>query len=191
MFGMKMRFLSSRSAVGSVNTSENGTVSFVERFALSDQFDHIFREGMALVEETAAYLDGAGRQAARELNPALAVVYATESMRLTTRLLELATWLLIRRSIKTGEITAEEARVKRRRLRLKTIGRPAHVKGFPELPSGLRDLVEASFAFNDRIVRIDVQLEKRIEIDLNAVPNPVGRHIETLNEAFGASATRH
>lgn len=178
--------------MGSVVSSESVTVSFVERFALSDQFDQIFKEGMALVEETAAYLDGPGRAAAKGLNPALSVVYATESMRLTTRLLELATWLLIRRSIKTGEITTEEARVKRRRLRLKTIGRPAHVKGFNELPQGLRTLIEASFSFNDRIVRIDLQLEKKIEIDWAAAPNPVGQRLELLNAAFGgATATRH
>jgi regulator of CtrA degradation len=41
------------------------TISFGERFAASDQFDAIFREGMALVERAATYLDGAGRKEAR------------------------------------------------------------------------------------------------------------------------------
>ena len=43
------------------------TISFGERFAASDQFDAIFREGMALVERTAAYLDGPGRKEAKAL----------------------------------------------------------------------------------------------------------------------------
>src|SRR5262245_7012915 len=76
------------------------TISFGERFAASDQFDAIFREGMALVERTAAYLDGPGRKEAKALAGPAAVLYASESMRLTTRLLELASWLMIRRSFK-------------------------------------------------------------------------------------------
>src|SRR5215468_5886397 len=98
--------------------SKGTTVSFGEHFAASDQFDAIFREGMALVEKAAAYLDGPGRKEARALRGPAAMLYATESMRLTTRLLELASWLMIRRAHKEGEITAAEVRKKRERVRL-------------------------------------------------------------------------
>ena len=37
-------------------------------FTRSELFDRIFDEGMELVEETAAYLDGAGRQESRRLS---------------------------------------------------------------------------------------------------------------------------
>lgn len=60
---------------------------------------------MLLVETTAAYLDGPGRREAKLLKPPVSVLYATESMRLTTRLLDLASWLLVRRALKEGEIT--------------------------------------------------------------------------------------
>ena len=40
---------------------EAGAVSFSERLASSQVFATLFRDGMALVEETATYLDGAGR----------------------------------------------------------------------------------------------------------------------------------
>ena len=68
------------------------TVDFMSRFTASEQFDKVFREGMGLVEETANYLDGPGRQDARLLDRHGAVAYATESMRLTTRLMQLASW---------------------------------------------------------------------------------------------------
>ncbi len=184
-----MRVVSLRRMVGSVISKTNVTVSFVERFAKSEQFDHIFKEGMALVEETAVYLDGPGRREAKGLNPALALVYATESMRLTTRLLEIASWLLVRRALKAGEISPEEARVKRRRIKLSTIGRPSHVKGYPELPKGLRDLIEASFSLNDRIVSLDRALEHPERIADDAVPNPVAQQLDRLSEAF--AGTRH
>src|SRR5919108_3720902 len=73
---------------------QGATVSFGERFAASELFDRVFQEGMALVERTAAYLDGEGRKEAKLLRPPVSVIYATESMRLTTRLLELASWLV-------------------------------------------------------------------------------------------------
>ena len=84
-------------------------ISFGERFQASQQFDQVFKEGMALVERTAAYLDGTGRKDSKGLPSHLTVLYATESMRLTTRLLDLASWLLIRRALKEGEITEAEA----------------------------------------------------------------------------------
>ena len=68
--------------------AQNVTVSFGERFQASAQFDGVFKQGMALVERTAAYLEGPGRTEAKRLPAAVNVLYASESMRLTTRLLE-------------------------------------------------------------------------------------------------------
>ena len=70
--------------------SEAQPVSFGARLANSQAFADLFRDGMALVEETATYLDGPGRQESKKLERAAALAYATESMRLTTRLMQLA-----------------------------------------------------------------------------------------------------
>lgn len=171
----------------SVGPKSGVTISFAERFTASEQFDQIFREGMALVETTASYLDGAGRRDSKGLSPAQAVVYATESMRLTTRLLEIASWLLVRRSLKSGEISPEEARVKRRRIKLATIGRPDHVRGFSDLPAELRRLIEASFALNDRIVQIDRALEAPALTLVASRSNPVQAQMDQITAAFGQS----
>jgi len=165
------------------------TVSFGERFAASDQFDAIFKEGMALVERTAAYLDGPGRKEARQLRGPVAVLYATESMRLTTRLLELASWLMIRRAHKEGEITADEARAKRERVKLRAPGRPSHVKGFVDLPEGLRNLIEASYALNDRIVQLDRAMQFVVS-DTSGADNPVGAQVTRIEEAFAKPRRR-
>lgn len=161
------------------------TVSFGQHFQSSDQFDTIFREGMALVERTAAYLDGNGRKEAKGLRGPIAVLYATESMRLTTRLLELASWLMIRRAQKDGEITTDEARSKRERVRLKATSRPAHVTGYSDLPQGLRDLIDASFALNDRIIQLDRAMEVDIASTGAVAPeNPVSAQMNMLQQAF-------
>src|SRR5215467_5758828 len=77
-----------------------GPVSFSEKLASSQAFAGLFKEGMALVEETAGYLDGDGRQESKKLERSAALAYATESMRLTTRLMQLASWLLLHRAVK-------------------------------------------------------------------------------------------
>jgi regulator of CtrA degradation len=162
------------------------TVSFGAHFASSEQFDSIFKEGMALVERTASYLDGNGRKEAKGLKGPISVLYATESMRLTTRLLELASWLMIRRAQKDGEITAEEARTKRDRVRLKVQSRPAHVSGFNELPQGLRDLIDASYSLNDRIIQLDRAMEVVVGEQMPAATeNPVTAQMSMLEQAFG------
>ncbi len=188
---MKEVFLSVLKSVmgksGSVS-GHNGTVSFGERFQASEQFDAIFKQGMGLVERTAAYLDGAGRAEAKALKPPASMVYATESMRLTTRLLELASWLLIRRALKEGEITNEEARRKRQRIKLKTLGRPSHIRSWDDLPENLRHLIEASFALQDRIIQIDRAIENDATAETPAEPalaNPVAQQMMMLKAAFG------
>lgn len=166
------------------------TVSFAERFTLSAQFDAIYKEGMALVERTAAYLDGQGRREAKQLKSPLTLLYATESMRLTTRLLEVASWLLLRRAMKNGDISADEARAKRRRIRLTTIGRPSHTPGFSELPASFRELIQASFAMNDRIVQLDQALEHGAP-DAAIAANQVNVQLARITRAFaGGAASR-
>jgi regulator of CtrA degradation len=105
-------------------------------------------------------------------------------MRLTTRLLELASWLMIRRALKAGEISAEEARVKRDRVRLRAPGRPSHVKGFSELPEGLRNLIEASFALNDRIVQLDRAMQVVAGEPPVIASNPVEAQVLRIEAAF-------
>ncbi len=173
----------SSSQVGRV---ESVTVSFGEKFQASAQFDRVFKEGMSLVERTAAYLDGEGRKASKGLAGQTAVLYTTESMRLTTRLLDLASWLLIRRALKDGEITEEEASRKRARVKLQSLGRPSHIRGYAELPEGLRALIEESFALHDRIVQLDLAMTVTTsDAPIPAISvNPVGAQILKLERAL-------
>src|ERR1700721_1632847 len=90
-------------------------------FTGSAMFERTFDEGMALVEETARYLDGKGREEARDLPRKTAMLYAGESMRVTTRLMQAASWLLIQRAVHDGEMSAEDAAGERYRLGSKDI----------------------------------------------------------------------
>jgi regulator of CtrA degradation len=172
----------SNTSAGALATAE--MISFGARFAASDQFDSIYKEGMALVERTASYLDGPGRKEAKTLQSPLTLTYATESMRLTTRLLELASWLMLHRALKDGEIDQEQAAVRRQRVKLSPIGRPEHVKNFDELPAGLRDLISQSFSLNDRITRLDHAIATSAE-PVQPSENKVVAQFAQLEAAFG------
>ena len=152
------------------------TISFGERYLGSERFQAIYRDGMELVEATARYLDGEGRQEGRGLKGAASLTFATESMRLTTRLMNLASWLLIRRSVNNGEMTQDRARRERLKLKIDSIGRPTHIKGFTELPARLRELIEASFALQDKVIKLDRLFEGGSviaeDMQLAAAPKP-------------------
>lgn len=180
--------MSNSSRVESAVAPGSVTVSFGERFQASEQFDSVFKEGMALVERAAAYLEGPGRAEAKRLAPPTNVLYTAESMRLTTRLLDLASWLLIRRAIKEGEMSEGEAQKKRKGVNLDGPARTAHVQGFSQLPSGLQDLIVESYALHDRIVRLDQALSVKLE-DVGSEPvraNPVGVQMDRLRVAFSS-----
>ena len=86
-----------------------GCKTTVRDFARSELFERTFQEGMELVEETAAYLDGAGRKESKLLSRNAALAYAGESMRLTTRLMQIASWLLVQRAVREGDMPVSEA----------------------------------------------------------------------------------
>lgn len=162
------------------------TVSFGERFQASAQFDEVFKQGMALVERTAAYLEGPGRAEAKRLPASVSVLYASESMRLTTRLLDMASWLLVRRALKEGDISEAEAQRKRKGVALQAPSRSSHIAGFGELPSALRCLVEESYALQDRIVQLDRAMSIKAEtVGETPFANPVGNQLDRLRVAFG------
>ena len=81
-----------------------------QSFTGSALFERTFDEGMALVEETARYLDGKGREESRDLPRKAAMLYAGESMRVTTRLMQAASWLLVQRAVHDGDMEADAAR---------------------------------------------------------------------------------
>ena len=169
-------------AMSSAETS-TVTVDFLTRFTASDQFDKVFREGMGLVEETANYLDGPGRQDARLLDRNGAVAYATESMRLTTRLMQIASWLLLQRAVGAGEMKQEDVVKERHRISLADIGRGHALPGAEQLPAALLDIVERSLSLHQRILKFDAMLSSG-RAEPTAGPSAVLSQIDRIAAVF-------
>lgn len=161
------------------------TVDFAARFAGSETFRTLFREGMALVEETASYLDGPGRTESRGLSRAASLIYATESMRLTTRLMQLASWLLLQRAVNEGEMTQQQAGLEKSKVRIDGERPDRTGPGWDEVPATLRELVDRSRRLQDRIRRLDEAIYTGDEPQSREpAPNPVADQIGLLTRAF-------
>src|SRR4029079_8550025 len=160
-------------------------VPFGERLASSQAFAELFREGMALVEETATYLDGPGRQQSKKLERSAALAYATESMRLTTRLMQLASWLLLHRAVKEGEMSLAQANKEKTKVKL-SLGDRADADTMGLLPEQLRDLIDRSLGLLARVRRLDATMHK----PASELPqsNAVERQLGLLKAAFEREA---
>src|SRR5437868_8895080 len=137
--------------------NETDTVSFGERLAASQHFSDLFREGMTLVEETASYLDGPGRQESKKLERGASLAYATESMRLTTRLMQLASWLLLHRAVKEGEMSLAQANKEKAKVKLAG-NEPGEEANINLLPEQLSDLIRRSKTLMNAVRRLDATI---------------------------------
>src|SRR5271169_3811723 len=162
--------------------SDAGAVSFSERLASSQIFATLFRDGMALVEETATYLDGFGRNESKKLERSAAMVYATESMRLTTRLMQLASWLLLHRAVKEGEMTLAQASKEKSKVRLAACD-PGDAKSIALWPEKLRELIGRSVKLQTEVRRLDATMHAPQPMNM-AVGNPVELQMGLLKAAF-------
>jgi len=166
--------------------SDREPVDFLARFTASEQFEKVFREGMGLVEETANYLDGPGRKDARLLDRNGAIAYATESMRLTTRLMQLASWLLLQRAISAGELSPDDARKEKQRISLTDIGAGHPLTGAEQLPESLTQLVERSLHLHQRILKLDAMLAAKAKAGGQS-ESPLTEQLDRLARAYKAA----
>ena len=167
------------------SADEAAPIYFGEKLASSQAFAGLFRDGMALVEETAAYLDGPGRQESKKLERSAALAYATESMRLTTRLMQLASWLLLHRAVKEGEMSLSQANKEKTKVKL-SLGDRADSDTMQLLPERLRDLIDRSLGLLDRVRRLDATMHSPIAE--RAQNNAVERQLGLLKAAFEREA---
>lgn len=179
--------------MGGARIGSGNTVSFAHKLAGSPRFKALFRDGMNLVEEVAAYLDGPGRDQAKELPRPLALAYAAESMRLTTRLMQLASWLLVQRAVNEGEMTQTQAKAEKYNVRLCAQEVASGPGVYSQLPGQLQELTGRSIRLQARLLYLDRSIETPEESTLATAaarepvfPSELGLQWEKIRIAFHA-----
>lgn len=149
-------------------------------------FDKVFTDGMALIERVASYLDGPGRTDAEKLEREPGLTYAAWSMELTTRLMQAASWLVMQKAVRNGEMRREDAFAERYRIKRDGPALDAAAQQGLGLPAEFLDLVKQSEALYERICRLD----RALYVDAPQRPstNPVKGQMEQLQEAAETGA---
>ncbi len=156
-----------------------------DAFAGSRLFDSVFSRGMALVEETAAYLDGAGREESKVLPREAALTYSAWSMELTTRLMQAASWLVMQKAVRDGDMRREDAAARKYRIRQNDAPVWAEGGGAQQLPPRFVALIDRADALYDQVCWLDTALYQR---GARAGANPVSEQIGRLQEAADTGA---
>jgi len=148
-------------------------------------FAKVFVDGMALVEETAAYLDGPGRQLSSTLPREASLTYAAWSMELTTRLMQAASWLVMQKAVRDGDMERGDATQKKYRISRDDPALDAGAQRGRGLPDIFLDLVDRSEALFERICRLDAAIygHDRVETE-----SPVSQQIAELRKAAETGA---
>jgi regulator of CtrA degradation len=107
------------------------------------------------------------------------MLYSSESLRVTTRLMQAASWLLVQRAVHDGDMEAQDAASERYRLGSKEICFGGRMEDSAPLPKTLQHLLARSDSLYRRIARLE-------EVLLAAEP-PTGVHTQLarLEQAFG------
>jgi regulator of CtrA degradation len=166
---------------------KSAPIRLSEHRVYSDSFKPLYSDGMKLVEEAAAYLDGEGRAEAKRMSRLAATLYAAESMRLTTRLMQVASWLLLQRAANNGEMSRAQVADEKSKVRLDTPSASLSVPSWEELPEKFKDIVARSLKLQTLVAKLDKDL-----YGAPAAPaetenrNPVVDQLALLKTAFGA-----
>src|SRR5215218_1659589 len=126
--------------------------------------DSFYTEAMVLADEARSYFDDAGRYARQELDPFARVGFACESLKVTTRIMHIVSWLLTQRAIESGEIPLLDGRRPERRLGHAQDSDPAVIR---QVPQAAQRLINASADLYARIKRID---EGSFEVEVAQSP---------------------
>jgi regulator of CtrA degradation len=114
--------------------------------------DSLYVEAMVLADEARSYFDRNGREDRLALDPIGRVGFSCESLKVTTRLMQVIAWLLTQRAVEAGELSPSQARRDLRRLGEAAESDAAVIE---RLPPGAAGLVQASQELYARVRRLD------------------------------------
>lgn len=132
-------------------TAESGADSRVERSAL---LETTYAEVLDLVSRTSDFVDAVRAGTAPQPDNDAGAAYTIESMRHTTRLMQVMAWLLTQRAVDAGEMTVEEAADPKYRIGAADICLATPMPGADALPKTFREMTVRSREIYRRIKRM-------------------------------------
>ena len=131
--------------------------------------DRTFDEGVALTLEVRNYIAYHEQADRREFDLSRCLQVGYQHTRVSARLIQVMTWLLAMKALLAGEISPEQFASPQYALVESEDCQSATGPEQNDLPPGLRNLLERSFALYSRIQRLDSMVRGKLEA--GEVPN--------------------
>ncbi|MBJ6121776.1 DUF1465 family protein [Sphingomonas mollis] len=107
--------------------------------------DGLYIDAMVLADEARHYIEGQSREDSDALAPIDRVLLSCESLKVTTRLMHVLAWLLMRKAIDAGEIAPADALMPARRLGPSSVVDPDVADRMPDRARWLIDASETLY----------------------------------------------
>lgn len=146
-----------------------GTVSALSSGKATTLLDRTFDEGVALTIEARNYIAFHEQPDRRDFDLPHCLQVGYQHTRVSARLIQVMTWLLAMKALLAGEISPEQFASPQYVLAGGEECENPSGADLPELPQGLRSLLERSYALYTRIQRLDTMV--RTKLEAGEVPN--------------------
>ncbi len=122
--------------------------------------DKTYDETFALLMETRGYIKNILPIVREEMDLAIRIKTTYQSSRLTSRLLEMVSWLMAQKAIHNREMTRQESIAQGFIISNDSVCMIEKDEQCEELPQGLRDLLGRSAALYERLMRLDTMVKQ-------------------------------
>lgn len=120
--------------------------------------DPLYAEALDMAAEARAYFSTAGLEERQTLEPMERVLFSCESLKVTTRLMHVISWLMVGKAVAAGEMSPQEAATPDRRLGFAERSDETREPRLGLLPVQALSLIRRSQALYDRVQHIEASL---------------------------------
>lgn len=139
--------------------------------------DKTYQEAIELTQVVATYLERESEiRKGQEMASDVKIIYACESMRITTCLMQVVSWLLVQKGVASGEMTKEEASVEKFRLGAREVCLAETDVSHEQVADDFKKYLNLAQQLYHRIARMDEML-----YGAHADENPVHKLFERIN----------
>lgn len=141
--------------------------------------DSLYSEAMELADEARGYFEKIGQWDRKRLEPMDRVVFSCESLKVTTRIMHVISWLLVRKAVAAGEMSEADADHPDRKLGRASISDERTDPRLSALPSFALTLIRRSQDLYERVHRLEEQMHEE-----SAAASPARQLLDRLERAF-------
>jgi len=145
--------------------------------------DRLYKEAINLADEARTYFAVHSKVDRKRLNPMERVMYTCESLRISTRLMHVISWLMVRKAVANGELTEAEGARPERQLGDLELCRNSSATELKRLPPAVVSLTLRSQSLFQRAYRLQ-ETGSRMTQGRAGSSNPVAAMLEDLETAY-------